>query len=334
MAVSNYDQALRRLLMHEGGYSNHPSDPGGPTNFGITIGDYRKYVNPAATAADIRAMQLSEAKAIYREKYWNAMHCDELPGGLDYAVFDYGVNSGISRAVKVLQRLVGLNDDGRMDDTLLTAVARHNAADLVARLCDERLSFLKSLSTWPVFGAGWGRRVADVRRASLALARGGMAEEPRPNVSGRASVQPGRTAPGAAAGGAVIAGGVATQAAHATGASWPAIAGVVLLTLLAAAACWFGWRWWQARRQDAPVPAAEAGLCSGLCRTLKGWKTLVFGSVVATTGMVADLLDALKAIDISPLLPPSYAVKIIAAIGVITIMLRFATTGRVGQKDR
>jgi hypothetical protein len=242
-------------------------------------------------------------------------------------VFDYGVNSGISRAVKVLQRLVRLNADGRMNEVLLGALARHDTEDLVGRLCDERLAFLKSLSTWPVFGAGWGRRVADVRRASLALARGGMAEEPRPNVSGRASVQPGRTAPGAAAGGAVIAGGVATQAAHAAGASWPAIAGIVLLTLLVVALCWFGWRWWQARRQDAPVPAAEAGLCSGLCRTLKGWKTLVFGSVVATTGMVADLLDALKAIDISPLLPPSYAVKIIAAIGVITIMLRFATTG-------
>ena len=333
MAASSYDEALRRLLVHEGGYSNHPSDPGGPTNFGITIGDYRKYVNPSATPADIRAMPLSEAKAIYREKYWNAMRCDELPGGLDYAVFDYGVNSGVSRAVKVLQRLVGLNADGRMDDALLATLARHDAADLVARLCDERLSFLKSLSTWPVFGAGWGRRAADVRRAGLALARGTVAEEPHPNASGRASMRPGKAAPGAAAGGAVIAGGVATQAAHAAGASWPAIVGIVLLTLLMAVACWFGWQWWQARRQDAPVSAEVAGLCSGLCRTLKGWKTLAFGSAVAASGMIADLLDALQAIDISPLLPPSYAVKIIAAIGVITIMLRFATTGRVGQKD-
>ena len=75
MAAANYDEALERLLVHEGGYSNHPSDPGGPTNFGITIHDYRKYVKPGATAADVRAMRLSEAKAIYKAKYWDAMRC-------------------------------------------------------------------------------------------------------------------------------------------------------------------------------------------------------------------------------------------------------------------
>ena len=84
MAASTYDEALRRLLVHEGGYSNHPSDPGGPTNFGITIYDYRKYVKPDATAADVRAMKVEDAKAIYRSKYWDVMHCDELPAGVDY----------------------------------------------------------------------------------------------------------------------------------------------------------------------------------------------------------------------------------------------------------
>lgn len=334
MAASSYDEALRRLLVHEGGYTNHPSDPGGPTNFGITIGDYRKFVNAAATAADVRAMPLSDAKAIYREKYWNAMRCDELPAGLDYAVFDYGVNSGTSRAVKVLQRLVGMTADGRMSDALLAAVMRQNAAELVGRMCDERLAFLKSLSTWPVFGSGWGRRVAEVRRAGLAFANGATAEQPGSSASGRAKVQPTAQAPGSAAGGAVIAGGIATQAAHQAGASWLIIAGTVLLTGLLATACWFGWRWWQARKQDAPAMSDQAGLCSVACRTLKGWKTVVFGTAVAVTGMAADLLDALQAIDISPLLPPTYAVKIIAAIGIVTIMLRFATTGRIGQKDR
>src|SRR5690554_4609658 len=105
MAASSYDEALRRLLKHEGGYGHHPSDPGGPTNFGITIHDYRRYVKPDATAADVRAMRIDEAKAIYREHYWNALRCDELPAGLDYAVFDYGVNSGIARAARVLHRI-------------------------------------------------------------------------------------------------------------------------------------------------------------------------------------------------------------------------------------
>ena len=100
MAASTYDEALRRLLAHEGGYTNHPSDPGGPTNFGITIYDYRKYVKPNATAADVRAMKLDEAKAIYRTKYWAAQRCDELPAGVDYSIFDYGVNSGIGPAAE------------------------------------------------------------------------------------------------------------------------------------------------------------------------------------------------------------------------------------------
>jgi lysozyme family protein len=171
MAASTFDDALRRLLIHEGGYTNHPSDPGGPTKFGITIVDYRRYVKAGATAADVRAMTLGEAETIYRERYWNAMRCDELPAGVDYAVFDYAVNSGISRAAKVLQRLLGFADNGRIGDALLAAVRKRDAADLIARLCDERLAFLQRLKTWPVFGAGWGRRVKEVRAAALAMAK-------------------------------------------------------------------------------------------------------------------------------------------------------------------
>src|SRR5215467_1516638 len=107
---TSYDQCLARLLAHEGGYTNHPSDPGGPTNFGITIHDYRKYVKPNATATDVRAMKLDDAKRIYRQKYWDAQRCDELPAGIDYAMFDYGVNSGIGRSGKVLRRVLQLPD--------------------------------------------------------------------------------------------------------------------------------------------------------------------------------------------------------------------------------
>jgi lysozyme family protein len=171
MAASTYDEALRRLLVHEGGYTNHPSDPGGPTNFGITIYDYRKYVKPNATAADVRAMKLDEAKAIYRTKYWAAQRCDELPAGIDGSVFDYGVNSGIGRSGKVLRRVVGLPDNTSVvTDEVLSAVAKRDAKAIVAAINDERLRFLKSLKTWPVFGTGWGRRVAEVKAFSLHLA--------------------------------------------------------------------------------------------------------------------------------------------------------------------
>jgi lysozyme family protein len=171
MTASSYDAALARLLVHEGGYTNHPADPGGPTNYGITIFDYRKYVKPVAKAADVRAMKLDEAKAIYRSKYWNAQRCDELPAGVDYAVFDYGVNSGVGRSGKVLRRVLRLPDSTSVvNDAVIEAVRAADAKALITAICDERLRFLQALKTWPVFGAGWGRRVAEVRAAALAMA--------------------------------------------------------------------------------------------------------------------------------------------------------------------
>jgi len=170
MSNAAFNASLRMLLEHEGGYTNDAADPGGATNFGITIFDYRKYVKANATAGDVRTMTVDVAKTIYRAKYWDAMRCDELPAGIDYAVFDYGVNSGISRAAKVLQRILGVADDGVIGPLTLAAVTGRAPAPVVNALCAERLQFLQSLRTWPVFGKGWARRVAEVKDAALAMA--------------------------------------------------------------------------------------------------------------------------------------------------------------------
>jgi lysozyme family protein len=170
MATHTYDEALRRLLAHEGGYTNHPADRGGPTNFGITIHDYRRYVKHDASAADVRAMNLNEAQSIYRAKYWNAMRCDALPAGVDYCVFDYGVNSGTGRAPKVLQRVLGVAVDGMIGPATIAAACACDAAQIINAVCDERLHYLQRLKTWPVFGKGWARRVREVRAAALAMA--------------------------------------------------------------------------------------------------------------------------------------------------------------------
>jgi lysozyme family protein len=149
----NYDESLRRVLAHEGGYSNDAADPGGPTKYGITIHDYRLYINKNGTASDVRNMSIDDAKTIYRKRYWDALDCDDLPSGVDYTVFDYGVNSGIARSAKVLAKFKG-----------------QSPRDTIVGICDERLAFLKRLKTWPVFGKGWGRRVAEVKAASLKMA--------------------------------------------------------------------------------------------------------------------------------------------------------------------
>ncbi len=126
-------------------------------------------------------MSVEEAKAIYRKRYWDTQRCDDLPAGVDYSIFDYGVNSGIGRSAKVLRRVIGLPDDtGVVTDRVLAYTRVRDPRVLVAAVCDERLAFLKSLKTWPVFGRGWGTRVAEVKAVSLALAGATQNVSPSP----------------------------------------------------------------------------------------------------------------------------------------------------------
>jgi lysozyme family protein len=338
MAAANYETCLARVLKHEGGYTNHPSDPGGPTNFGITIHDYRRYIKASGTAADVRAMTLADAAKIYRARYWDALRCDELPAGLDYAVFDYGVNSGISRAAKVMQRLLGIGEGAAMTDAVISGARKADVQSLIGRLCDERLAFLKGLRTWPVFGAGWGRRVAEVRRDALAMAKEGTVAPPASAAAnGKASVPAPAKARAATTAGAVIASGGAAQAAATAGWSWSTIALIVAGGVVCAAAGWIGWTLWHKHRQEAPAVAADGPAASGrvvwLRDILKGWRTVVFGGAVTLAGAALDILNALQLVDITPLLPPEHALKIIALIGIVTVILRMVTTGRIGRKD-
>lgn len=149
----NYDLCLKEVLKSEGGYTNDPADPGGPTNYGITIHDYRSYINPHGTAHDVKEMTVDQAAQIYKTKYWDAVNGDELPSGVDYTVFDYGVNSGVNRANRIHLRF-----------------ADKTPIETIDAICDERLAFLESLHTWPHFGKGWGSRVAHVRALSKQLA--------------------------------------------------------------------------------------------------------------------------------------------------------------------
>lgn len=169
MAKETYDESLKAVLEWEGGYTNDAADPGGPTNWGITIIDARMYWKADATASDVRQMPISVAKDIYRSKYWDAMRCDEMPPGVDYCAFDYGVNSGISRSAKVLQRLLGVTVDGKIGNETLEILMNADSKRIIADMCDERLAFLQRLGTWPVFGKGWGRRVKGVRQISLSM---------------------------------------------------------------------------------------------------------------------------------------------------------------------
>lgn len=254
MAAASYDLALTRLLKDEGGYTDHPSDPGGPTNFGITLADARRYWKGNATVEDVRALPQSVARTIYREHYWNAMRCDELPAGVDYAVFDYGVNSGTGRAGKVLRRVLKLSDRaGMVTDDVIAAAEKHAPRDLVIAICAERLAFLQSLKTFPVFGRGWTMRVNGVRVAASAMAQNRQPATVARTASGASSgkaIVPATIPAGPASAGAVIAAGTATAVATSR---LEVAAMVVAAAALTALAIFLIWRWRQRVHQEAAV---------------------------------------------------------------------------------
>lgn len=152
----NFDQAFDRLIGHEGGYVNHPDDPGGETNWGITLRTARE----AGYTGTMRALTRQEAKAIYREAYWNRAKADQYDGAIAFQLFDTAVNHGIGQAIRFLQRAVGVADDGAVGPVTLAAVRAMSVTDVLARFNAERLDFYTKLTTWPTFGKGWARRVA------------------------------------------------------------------------------------------------------------------------------------------------------------------------------
>lgn len=169
---ANFLRVLPLVLKHEGGFSNHKDDPGGATNKGITLETFRRYVKSDGTVNDLKNITPRQVEQVYNLFYWQAVKADELPGGVDYAVFDFAVNSGPGRAVKFVQKIVGVTQDGGMGPVTLTAIRKMAPTTLVNQLCDNRLTFLKGLKIWATFGKGWGRRVEDVRSHALSMTRG------------------------------------------------------------------------------------------------------------------------------------------------------------------
>ncbi|WP_421696981.1 glycoside hydrolase family 108 protein [Ancylobacter sp.] len=198
MTASGFDGALKRVLVHEGGYVEHPADPGGATMQGITQRVYagwrRRHGQPVRP---VRRIAPDEVAVIYRRQYWDAVRADDLPAGLDYALFDAAVNSGPAQAAKWLQRALGVTADGQVGEATLAALHGRAPAPLIDALCDRRLAMLRGLRTFPTFGTGWARRVAEVRVAAKALAgaplSGAAPPEPARETGGAARARPADT---------------------------------------------------------------------------------------------------------------------------------------------
>ena len=171
----NFDIVLPHVLKHEGGFSDHPADPGGATMKGVTLSTYRTYRrNRHLTAEDLKKITDAEINDIYRRRYWDAVKGDALPSGVDYCVFDCAVNSGPGRAAKMLQEVVGTKPDGSIGPITLAAVraaclSPEDTKSLITAYADKRLQFWQGLPTFTTFGRGWTRRGNEVRDTALAM---------------------------------------------------------------------------------------------------------------------------------------------------------------------
>ena len=168
---SNWPQSFRLMLASEGGFSNHPSDPGGMTNLGVTKATWENWVGRESDEAEMRGLTPEKVEPLYKKKYFDAVRGDELPVGLDYLMFDFAVNAGAGRAIKTLQTAVGVTPDGGFGPMTMAAVQAVDPNELIERFSQAKEDFYRSLTTFATFGKGWLNRVADVKvKASAMLA--------------------------------------------------------------------------------------------------------------------------------------------------------------------
>ena len=158
----NFKASLEHVLVHEGGWADHPRDPGGATMKGITLATYRRHSGQSRSKKDLRNISDGEIDQIYRSGYWDMCQCDKLPSGVDYTVFDGAVNSGPGRSAIWLQAAIGAKHDGGIGPKTLARVNKHDAAVVADQICDNRLKTLQTFNTWDTFGKGWSQTVLPV----------------------------------------------------------------------------------------------------------------------------------------------------------------------------
>ena len=156
----NFTEVLDKTLKEEGGFANNPSDPGGATMKGITLATYRSFVGrPDASVEELKNIDPKVVETIYYKLYWEPMRCNDLPAGLDAAVFDFGVNAGTKRSIIVLQRVLGVADDGLIGPGTMKALDGLDVKEAIVKFSESRRDFYRGLKLFPTFGKGWLSRV-------------------------------------------------------------------------------------------------------------------------------------------------------------------------------
>lgn len=214
-----YTTAMGHIRRDEGGYVNHPRDPGGATNFGVTQAVYDAYRKRLGLAVrSVKLITEAEVEAIYRTQYADKVRHDDLPAGVDYATLDAAVNSGVSRGAKWLQAAIGVLADGQVGAQTVAKAKSSDPVQTMKAICSRRMSFVRGLTNWATFGKGWSRRIAGVEANGVKLAvaaRGGSkasvtetlraeAATAAKNATSQKTLAGSAALPAAAAGGSVV----------------------------------------------------------------------------------------------------------------------------------
>ena len=161
--LSNWSNAFALMLKSEGGFVNHPSDPGGMTNLGVTKRVWEEWVGRESNEKEMRGLTPEMVEPLYKRKFWDAVRGDELPAGISYLIFDFAVNAGVGRSIKTLQSAVGVTPDGGFGPMTMAAVQAVDPVELVEKFSQAKEDFYRSLNTFETFGKGWLNRVAAVK---------------------------------------------------------------------------------------------------------------------------------------------------------------------------
>lgn len=282
--VDRFHDALAHVLVHEGGKVDHPRDPGGRTNKGITQRVYNSWrTKSRLSVRDVYQISYTEVQAIYRAQYWATIHGDELPPGVAYVVFDGAVHSGTKQSAKWLQRALGFDKsqvDGVIGSVTISATQQHPDHDaLIARIIERREVFLRALKTFATFGKGWLRRIKSVRETGQAWAMGsvGPAVEYIPGADQKASIDDAKSPPSKSPGDLAAGGGGATTIGGGSldqvlnGAkeqlepfvSFGWVKGIVVTIVIigiVVTAAGFAYRWWADREAKKLADALDTGV--------------------------------------------------------------------------
>ena len=171
--MSNFDECLQIILHHEGGYVNHPKDPGGMTNLGVTKRVYEDWVGYAVSEHTMQHLTEEDVAPIYKKNYWDRIKGDDLPEGLNLCVFDFGVNAGTGRAAKYLQTMIGTVVDGGIGPMTIRALDEHvsliGLQETIEQYQENRQRYYEKLKTFKTFGRGWTRRVNETTQSALKM---------------------------------------------------------------------------------------------------------------------------------------------------------------------